>query len=154
MEPAAMQRVADELEIRNLIAQIFHLSDFAPDLTEYLECFTEDAVWETAREAASAGAHTSSRLVGRAALERDRTQVRADRHQGPGTHTWHVITNLVVRVGDDDTAEADSYYVWIVEADVAPRVAAIGRYQDQFRRTDTGWKLAHRRFGVDLIRSR
>jgi hypothetical protein len=89
-----MQRVADELEIRNLIARIFHLSDFAPDLTEYLECFTEDAVWETA---GSAGAHTSSRLVGRDALARDRAQVRADGHQGPGTHTWHVITNIVVR---------------------------------------------------------
>ncbi len=148
MDDAALQRVADELEIRNLIAQIFHLSDFAPELTEYLECFTEDAVWETARASGSAGAHTSSRLVGRAALEGDRKQVRADGHQGPGTNTWHVITNLVVRVGDDDSAEADSYYVWIIEADVAPRVAAIGRYQDQFRRTDTGWKLAHRRFGI------
>jgi hypothetical protein len=145
MDPAT-QRVADELEIRNLIARIFHLADLEPDLTEYVECFTDDAVWESA--SASAGAHTSNRLVGREALRRDREQVRADGHQGPGTNTWHVITNIVVRVGDDGTAEAESYYVWVVEANVAPRVAAIGLYRDRFRRTEHGWKLAHRRFGI------
>jgi 3-phenylpropionate/cinnamic acid dioxygenase small subunit len=145
MEPDAMQRVADELEIRNLLARIFHLADFSPDLTEYLECFTEDAVWETTE---SAGAHTGNRLVGRAALARDREHVRAARHQGPGTNTWHVITNLVVRVGDDGTADVDSYYLWVVGSDETPRVDAIGRYQDRLRRTEQGWKLARRRFGA------
>jgi uncharacterized protein (TIGR02246 family) len=45
MKEPAIERLADEMEIRNLVAQLAHLADMAEDLEEYLACFTDDAVW-------------------------------------------------------------------------------------------------------------
>ena len=43
-------RMADELEIRNLIAQLAQMADMLTidELDTYLACFTEDAVWDMA----------------------------------------------------------------------------------------------------------
>src|SRR5262245_15158488 len=110
----------------------------APDLDEYLALFTEDAVWERAdyETLGVPGPHVGGKLVGRAAIEADRKKVRADGHQGPGSRKWHVNTTLAVKVNDNGTASAQSYWLFVGSKETPPRVLSIGTYRDSFRRTE------------------
>jgi hypothetical protein len=147
---AMLQRVADELEIRNLVSRIFLLADQEADLDMYLDCFTDDAIWEARGKDGTvnrvADAHVGDRIVGREALRADRAHVRRSGHQGPGSGTYHVSTTLEVRVGEDDTAEAESHWLFLRRGDRGPVLSAVGSYVDRFVRTERGWKLAHRQF--------
>ena len=154
LTPDAFAKLAAELAIRNLVARIFLLADQAPDLDEYLTCFTEDAIWERVGDDGRPppGAHVGSRLVGVEAIAADRRKIREVGYQGPGTNTWHVNTTLAVRVNDDGTADAESYWLF-VESLEQTRVRSIGHYRDRFRLTEGGWKLAHRRFRIGGTKS-
>ena len=147
---AMLQRLADEMEIRNLVSRIFLLADQEADLDRYLDCFADDAVWEARGKDDTVGrladVHVGSRIVGREALRADREHVRQTGHQGPGSGTYHVSTTLEVRVGDDDTAEAESHWLFLRREEGGPKVLSVGSYVDRFVRTERGWKLAHRRF--------
>jgi 3-phenylpropionate/cinnamic acid dioxygenase small subunit len=138
----AVQRVADELEIRNLVARLAHLADTATDLDVYLDCFTDDAVWEFPGSASEQLGH--SRTEGKDEIAADRRERRGDGFQGPGTNTRHVNTTLAVRVNESDTAEAESYWLFVGDTLGTPIVRAIGHYHDRFVRTPEGWKLASR----------
>ncbi|HXA34137.1 MAG TPA: nuclear transport factor 2 family protein [Acidimicrobiales bacterium] len=141
MTEQAIQQLADEMEIRNLVAHLAHLADMAKDLDEYLECFTEDAVWEFPGDGEGL-AHSQN--MGRDAIKADRFERRNDRFQGPGTNTRHVNTTLSVRVLSDETAEAESYWLFVTDTTGQPQVRSMGHYFDRFRRTDDGWKFASR----------
>ena len=80
-DDALTRRVADELEIRNLVAKLAHLADEG-DLDEYLQLFAEDAVWDGGAELGSVKGHPE--LLA-AAKER-----RASGRSGPGTNSRHV----------------------------------------------------------------
>lgn len=136
-----LEKVADELEIRNLVARLHQLADFADDLNDYLECFTEDAVWEFPGDGEALG---HARNVGRKAIEADRLERRGDRFQGPGTNTRHLNINLVVTVRDDGTAAADSYWIFVNDTVGRPFIRSTGRYHDEFRKTDKGWRFSLR----------
>jgi 3-phenylpropionate/cinnamic acid dioxygenase small subunit len=111
---------------------------------EYLPLFTEDAEWELPGGADPAA--TPAVVAGHEAILADRVQRRASGFQGPGTNTRHVNTTLAVRVDGTDTAEAESYWMFVGDTtSAAPVVRGIGRYHDTFRRTPAGWKLARRR---------
>jgi hypothetical protein len=140
-----VRRLADELEIRNLVARLPHLADGSEDLDEYLSCFTEDAVWEFPGDGDGL---SHARNVGRQAIAADRQERRDDKFQGPGTHTRHVNTTLLVRVGDDDTAEAESYWLFIGDTIGQPAIRSMGHYLDRFQRTEAGWKYTSRQITV------
>ncbi len=73
-------------------------------------------------------------------------------HQMAG-HTMHRITNKAVAV-DGDTATARAYIDALIMAqDNSSGVNAAGYYDDEFVRTDAGWRLARRRFTAVLIRT-
>jgi hypothetical protein len=145
MTDEQMQVLADELAIRNLVAHLAILADRAPDLQEYLGCFTEDAIWEFAAPAGLQGeaGPEGLRLVGRTAIEADRMRLRGERFQGPASNTFHLNTTLDITVHGDGTAEAQSYWLF-VDGNGAPQLRRIGHYHDRFRKTASGWKLAHR----------
>lgn len=138
-----LRRLADELEIRNLIARLAHLADGGDLERDYLPLFTADADWRFPGSAdPAAGAAT---VAGHDALLADRLQRRGSGFQGPGSHTRHVNTTLAVRVDGSDTAEAESYWIFVGATDTdSPQLRGIGHYHDQFRRTPDGWKLARR----------
>jgi 3-phenylpropionate/cinnamic acid dioxygenase small subunit len=139
----AARRLADELEIRNLVARLAHVADRGDLESEYLPLFTEDAEW--CFPGGADGAATAATVVGHDAILADRRRRRGSGFQGPGTNTRHVNTTLAVRVDGSDTAEAESYWMFVGDTNTgAPQVRGIGHYHDQFRRTPEGWKLARR----------
>ena len=141
MRSMDVERIAAELDIRNVIARLAQLAD-SGGLDEYLSLLTNDVVW----------AMPASPHVGLAASERRghdeiaagaRARV-ADGLQGPGTDTMHTVTTTTVRVASDDEAIARSSFIFWVNISTEPAAKSIGRYDDTFTRTSDGWKLSHR----------
>ena len=62
---------------------------------------------------------------------------------GPGTGTMHLVTTTDVQTHGDE-AIAVSTWLFLADTSTAPRVQAVGRYQDTLRRTKNGWRLARR----------
>jgi ketosteroid isomerase-like protein len=133
---ARVALLEDERDVRSLVARIAHLADWG-DLDEYISCFTEDSVWEW----------LDVRNEGAEAIRADRTTRRAAGQQGPGSGSRHVVTTQYVEVDGSDVARAQSYLLYIVgiTTNDGPSNKIVNRYDDSFRRTPDGWKLAHRR---------
>jgi 3-phenylpropionate/cinnamic acid dioxygenase small subunit len=129
-----LQRVADDLEVRSVISRIAQLSDEGT-LEDYVALFTEDAVWD--------GGAAFGVKKGRADILEGAKGRRAAGTSGPGSHNRHVITTSAVRV-EGDRAHVRSYFLFYVECDKTPRASIVGVYQDELRRTASGWKLGHR----------
>jgi ketosteroid isomerase-like protein len=141
-----VQRVIAESEIRNIVARLGHLADDG-DIDEYLSLLTEDASWQTPGRPPRVG-HDNLR----ARIIED----RASGIQGPGAASRHVNTTLWVEVDDEDNARAESYWMYLTNANggsaggygagaaSTPVVQMTGRYRDTFRRTADGWKMTTR----------
>ncbi|HEX5266495.1 MAG TPA: nuclear transport factor 2 family protein [Acidimicrobiales bacterium] len=135
--PDALRRLADEMEIRNVVARLAHLADASgpDDLDEYLDLFTADASWEM----------PGNDRRGRADIQAGARERRLAGQQGPGTGTRHVITTQAVRFEGPDGAVSDSYFLLAADTATAPTIRIVGHYHDLFRRVDGSWKLAQRR---------
>ena len=134
MSEDRLRAVADELEIRNLIARLAQLADDG-GLDEYLSLFTEDAVW---------GNETLGMKTGHAEILKGAEDRRASGMAGPGAHARHVITTSAIQADGGDTASGRSVFHFYTKTDSLPELAMLGVYEDEFRRTPEGWKLARR----------
>ena len=125
-------RTADELEIRNLIAKLAFCADNPniDDLDEYVDCFTEDGIWDMAGKVASGRAEILAGAIAR-------------RQNSLGIKGRHFVSMTLLRL-DSDTAVAESYFQFVHSATKPPAIAMVGHYLDTFARTPAGWKLAHR----------
>ncbi|MCD9622948.1 nuclear transport factor 2 family protein [Rhabdothermincola salaria] len=128
-----LRRVADDLEIRSVVARLAQYAD-GGDLDDYVELFTEDAFWNMP------GAPRRGRDDIRAGGEARRASGEA----GPGSNSRHMITTITVDVDGSDAAVADSYWLFYVDTAESPTLKVCGSYRDTFRRTPSGWKLARR----------
>jgi hypothetical protein len=135
------RRVADELEIRNLIAKLAIEADTAPDLTEYGSLFTENAHWEVVPEEGQTVSFPP--VTGRQNILAAGLQRRKDRLSGPGTHCYHslVMTHVTLQ---DDRASATSNLLFVKNANLKPSVEIFKIYKDEFIREAGGWKLSSR----------
>ena len=80
------------------------------------------------------------------------TEFMVAAHEMAG-HTMHRITNQVVTV-DGDSATARAYVDALIMAqDNRSGVNAAGFYDDEFVRTDAGWRLARRNFTTVHVRT-
>lgn len=129
----AVQRVLDELEIRNLLARSAQASDDG-ELDDYIACMHEDAVW--------GGAGFPERR-GHAAILEGAVGRRADGMAGPGSHTRHLISTSRIDV-QGDTATARSIFLFYGNTHETPELRLMGVWEDEFLRTDEGWKLSRR----------
>lgn len=127
-------RAADEAEVRNVIVRLAQYADGLGSCEQYAALFTEDADWMMP----GAPRH------GRADILAGSIARRADGGVGPGSNTRHVIATTAVDFTDADTAVADSYWMFYVETDAAPRLQLMGTYRDTLRRTTDGWLMARR----------
>jgi 3-phenylpropionate/cinnamic acid dioxygenase small subunit len=132
-EDATIRRVADELEIRNLVARLAQLADMG-DLDDYVDAFTEKAEWEM----------PGNPRHGRADIRAGAEERRATGSVGPASNTRHAVSTIAVSADGGDEATAESYFQFWVETTTEPKVALMGHYHDTFQRTANGWKLARR----------
>lgn len=133
---------AAELEIRNVLARLAHLADRG-DVDGYVALMTDDVVWDMPANPAIGLA--GSRGQGHAEIAAGVHERLAAGVQGPGSNTMHIVTTTAVEIGDDgDTATALSHFVYLGQTAAAPTIISAGRYQDVFRQTEGGWKLAYR----------
>jgi 3-phenylpropionate/cinnamic acid dioxygenase small subunit len=67
--------------------------------------------------------------------------------------TKHLTTNVIIELDQNGTgASARSYYTVIQAAgDLALQPIISGRYNDRFRKIDSGWEFERREMIVDLI---
>lgn len=80
------------------------------------------------------------------------TEFMVSAHEMAG-HTLHRITNPVVVV-DGDSATGRAYVdALILSQDNRSGVNAAGFYDDEFVRTDAGWRIARRQFTAAIIRT-
>jgi 3-phenylpropionate/cinnamic acid dioxygenase small subunit len=135
-----LRKVLDEMEIRNLIGRLAQLADTG-DLDEYASLFTEDAHWELKAKPGDKAPFAPIR--GRANILAGAHARRATGGQGPGSHTRHVLGSTVVKL-DGDSALATSNLIFYKNTDTKPEIAVMTFYNDQFKRTPHGWKLASR----------
>jgi 3-phenylpropionate/cinnamic acid dioxygenase small subunit len=129
-------------EIHQALARLAHLADDG-DLADYLDLFTEDAVWETPEVAATGT--KADRRSGRTDIGDGVTARRARGIQGPGSATRHVVHTIEVTDRPDGTAASVAYWAFYSSTTSTPVLASLGRYDDEWQPTPTGWKLARRR---------
>ena len=140
MQDDAIQKIGDELEIRNLIAKLAAAADEG-SAEEYAALFTEDAVWSMASVPGAAA--TFPPRTGRAEIVAGLVERRADKGAGPGSHTRHGLFQSIVDVSGD-SARARTYSAYYVQLDKSPMMQMFTIYQDGFIRTAEGWKLSSR----------
>ena len=127
------RRTADEVEIAKLLAKLAQMADDG-DLNEYARLFTEDGSWT------GPGGDTRT---GRPDIIAGAQERRAAGIQGPGTNSFHLISNINIEV-DGDAAAGKAYFHYYRNADAMPQITSMGVYRDQFRRTPEGWRMAKR----------
>lgn len=129
-------RVADELEVRNVLARLALLADDG-DLEAYVQLWTSDAAWEMP----GAPRH------GRDAIRQSALDRRRSGEAGPGSATRHLVSTVAVTV-DGDEAVAESYWQFITQTTTTPVLGMLGHYRDTLVRTDDGWRVARRQITV------
>jgi len=132
-----VQLIADELDIVRVLNRYAHGIDYG-DEDDWLDCFTEDAVWE-ARSVASGS--MLMRHAGRASLK----AFVSGHTRPPELYHKHLVAEPIVTV-DRDRATAVCYLLLVVAGPGGlPAIASFGRYRDELRRcTDGKWRIAHR----------
>jgi len=143
VDAATLRRVADELEIRNILSRLAHLADMASvdELDQYLALWAEDGVWSVV----SGTLLPTQEQRGHAALYAAAKQRRETGVQGPGCNARHIVSTNVVEFETPDCARARSYFhVWRDTLAEHPVSGGVGQYDDTFVRTPEGWKLARR----------
>ena len=131
---SAGEQAADEWAVRNVIVRLAQYADGLGSCEQYADLFTDDADWLM----------TNAPRHGRADILEGSLARRAEGMVGPGSNSRHVVASTAVEFSSDDEAVADSYWVYYVETNVAPRVTLVGHYHDTLKRTKDGWKMARR----------
>jgi 3-phenylpropionate/cinnamic acid dioxygenase small subunit len=139
--------VEGDAEIRSLLARLAHTADRGT-YEEYIENFVEDAVWQSPDGAAAAGMPASVRR-GRDEILAGLRERRDAGLYGPGTATRHVVVPGEIHAGDDGVATARSIFMFYRQSDTTPVLVLMGQYDDEFRKTPDGWKLASRVLVID-----
>jgi uncharacterized protein (TIGR02246 family) len=137
--------IEDRLAIHEIIARYSHTYD-AQDAEGFAELFVEDGVFEIF---VSGKSGPTVRLQSRTEI-REWASRRLKARSGRFSSRHHQSGILFDELTSDS---ARTRTVVLVThqgvADVAPRPVVSGVYHDRWRRTPTGWRLAHRSAHVD-----
>lgn len=112
------------------------------DMADMADCFAEDAVLTMSIQ----GGDLIGPFEGRAAI----VKLMADSLASQNDQRRHLGTNLIVRGGDEDSAQAVSYLTLIAIQDDTLKVLSTGRYEDELVRQDGTWRLSKRHIALDL----
>jgi len=123
-------------EIRHTLATYNHAGD-SDDAAGYAATFAQDALFEapgfslSGRDAIHAWKLNHSVFAGGASGR-------------PASFRIHHVSTMLIDVLSPDRAKAKSN--WMAMTEIGPDHA--GRYIDDLRKTDEGWRIAHRRVEV------
>jgi uncharacterized protein (TIGR02246 family) len=131
---AASLSTEDILAIHQLVASYNHAVD-AGHGDKFAQTFTADGVLETRGNA----------IKGHDALAEFATGV-----PGGLSSPRHVASNLLIEGSGDEASLSAYLHLYILAGDPpSPTIAISGKYDDQLRRTDGGWRFARRVFTAD-----
>lgn len=132
------ERMAIEHACSRLVVEFYVRNDEFDNET-ILNQFTDDAVWDHL---------VAGRLSGKKAI-RDYLYSK-----NTTAVITHVATNILIDVIDKDRARGKCYWTFYAGAPGVPApvelkgVMAVGTYDDEFVRTDGGWKFKYRKTGI------
>lgn len=124
----------DRMAILDLLARYNHAID-GRDTEGWLDCFTEDAVYEFPPDRRWEGIE-ALRKVGEA---------RASNPDQPASRHW--LNNVLIE-GDGDTAQVTCYLMLLRPLE-GPRINHTGLYRHTVCKVNGAWKFSHRRMEQD-----
>jgi 3-phenylpropionate/cinnamic acid dioxygenase small subunit len=125
----------DRAEILDLYARYAHSIDDAR-FDEWLDCFTADGIFESARFGRHAGRDALRRFC---ALYKESWQ---------GAQVRHHMSTITFAV-DGDRATGACYLSYYHCKDGKIEVAAVGHYADRLRKEAGRWRFEHRKVSLD-----
>lgn len=128
--------------VRTVLGKLAMFADIGT-VEEYLGLIAEDAVWdfpENPNIGAPASVQHGHAEIREAVLAR-----RASGRVGPGSNSQHILANIAVDQLGEDRARARSSWMFITDTLGAKANSGVGHYDDELRRVDGVWLLAHRK---------
>ena len=132
-----LARLLDERAVMSTLHRYGHSIDYGLE-EDWVDCFTEDGVFEVRRRWAEAD---RQRHEGRAAL----TEFVSRHTRAPDRYHKHMLVEPVVEISGDQ-ASVRSYFTRLDAADDGtPFIRAFGRYVDELvREADGVWRFRER----------
>ena len=127
--------IEDREAIRELYARYAHTIDNAR-YGEWLDCFTEDGVFESQRFGRHSGVQGLRRFT---AIYRESLG---------GAQVRHVITNVSFQV-DGERGSGGCYLVYYHCKDGKVQQTAVGYYRDKLRKAGGKWRFESRQVALD-----
>ncbi len=131
-EPGNLQ---DRLDVHELYARYAAANDNG-DYDDWLQCFTEDGVFESTRFGRHAG------------QEGLRKFTRIYRESLGGAQVLHVITNVYFKL-EGDAGAGSCYLAYYHCKEGRIQQSAVGRYKDSLRKVNGRWCFASRKVSLD-----
>jgi hypothetical protein len=132
---ARLKTLEDERSIIQTLYRYGHSLDYG-DEEAYVDCFTDDGVFEVRRRVAD----VTQRVVGRNA----RRVFVAQHSRAPEGWHKHMVVQPLINV-DGDLASCVSYALVLVDHEDRPLVRDFARYKDRLRRCEDGkWRIEER----------
>ena len=125
----------DREQIRELYARYAQTIDNAR-YDEWLECFTEDGVFESSRFGRHAGQEGLRRFT---AIYKESLG---------GAKPIHMMTNISISV-NGDRATGGCYLAYFHCKDEKGALSAVGHYTDSLRKVNGEWKFESRQVAID-----
>jgi hypothetical protein len=142
-----LQALEDRQAILDTLHRYGHALDYGLE-DEFLDCFTDDAVWDT--EPMTPAVRAEQLRVGRLPANhvgRDELQAFVQRHsRAPQRWHKHLVVGPLIEIHGVE-AQVTSYFLRVDanRSDTGAHIRASGRYRDRFVRCDDGcWRIAAR----------
>jgi SnoaL-like domain len=144
---ARLKRLEDERAILDTLHRYGHAIDYGLE-AEFLDCFTEDAVWDV--RAASEAVYREQLRVGRQPARRqgreELARFIAHHTRAPDRLHKHLMVDPRISI-EGDTANVISYFLRVDAnpSDTGANIRTFGRYLDRLLRCpDSRWRLTER----------
>lgn len=128
--------------VHTVLAKLAMFADIGT-VEEYLALTTEDAIWDFPANPNSGS--PASVQHGHAEIRAAVLARRASGTVGPGSNSQHIVANIAVDLLGEGVARSRCSWMFITDTLGAKRNSGVGHYDDELRRVDGVWLLAHRK---------